>query len=107
MTGVQTCALDLTSLVSVSGKYIREGTIDTIGFWDPALAGKAMVQLTVNILDGKDVTDGLDLGIEGLQALMARQIAAFCGRDWPPLSALFLPGHADELAIDRNLLHLL
>ena len=33
-----------------------------------------------------------------LQALMARQIAAFCGRDWPPLSALFLPGHADELA---------
>ena len=35
-----------TSLVSVSGKYIREGTIDTIGFWDPALAGKAMVQLS-------------------------------------------------------------
>ena len=33
-----------------------------------------------------------------LQALMARQIAAFCGRDWPPLSALFLPDHADELA---------
>lgn len=33
-----------------------------------------------------------------LQALMARQIAAFCGRDWPPLSVLFLPGHADELA---------
>ncbi|AOH43042.1 LacI family transcriptional regulator [Anaerolineaceae bacterium oral taxon 439] len=58
-----------TSLVSVSGKYIREGTIDTIGFWDPALAGKAMVQLAVNILDGKDVTDGLDLGIEGYDNL--------------------------------------
>mgnify|MGYP000924086595 CR=1 FL=1 len=32
-----------------------------------------------------------------LQTLMARQIVAFCGRDWPPLSALFLPDHADEL----------
>lgn len=59
-----------TSLVSVSGKYIREGTIDTIGFWDPALAGKAMIQLAINILDGEEVADGLDLGVEGYDNLM-------------------------------------
>lgn len=59
-----------TSLVSVSGKYIREGTIDTIGFWDPALAGKAMIQLAVDILDGKEVTDGMDLGVPGYDNLI-------------------------------------
>lgn len=59
-----------TSLVSVSGKYIREGTIDTIGFWDPALAGKAMIQLAINVLDGQEVSDGMDLGIKGYDDLM-------------------------------------
>lgn len=54
-----------TSLVSVSGKYVREGTIDMISFWDPALAGKAMIALAQKVLDGEKIESGLDLGIEG------------------------------------------
>jgi len=41
-----------TSLVSVSGKYVRDGTIDLISFWDPALAGYAINELALRILNG-------------------------------------------------------
>lgn len=58
-----------TSLVSVAGKYVKNGTIDTISFWDPALAGKAMIELAVRALDGEEIGDGLDLGIEGYDSL--------------------------------------
>jgi simple sugar transport system substrate-binding protein len=58
-----------TSLVSVSGKYVREGTIDMISFWDPALAGKAMIALAQKVLDGEKIESGLDLGIEGYSNL--------------------------------------
>ncbi len=58
-----------TSLVSVSGKYVKDGTIDTISFWDPALAGKAMIELAVKVLDGEKIETGLNLGIEGYDKL--------------------------------------
>lgn len=59
-----------TSLVSVSGKYVREGTIDMISFWDPAEAGKAMIALAEKILAGEEVKDGLNLGIPGYENLI-------------------------------------
>ena len=62
-------ALAGTSLVSVSGKYIKEGTIDMISFWDPALAGYAMNQLALKVLNGEEITDGMDLGVEGYGSL--------------------------------------
>ena len=58
-----------TSLVSVAGKYVEDGTIDMISFWDPALAGQAMIELAVKVLDGEEITDGLDLGVEGYTGL--------------------------------------
>ena len=58
-----------TSLVSVSGKYVENGTIDMISFWDPALAGKAMIELALKVLNEEDVTTGLNLGIEGYDNL--------------------------------------
>lgn len=58
-----------TSLVSVSGKYIKEGTIDMISFWDPALAGYAMNVLALKVLNGEEITEGLDLGIDGYENL--------------------------------------
>lgn len=56
-----------TSLVSVSGKYIKNGTIDTISFWDPALAGKAMIETAVKVLNGEKIESGLNLGITGYE----------------------------------------
>lgn len=57
-----------TSLVSVSGKYIESGTIQSIGFWDPALTGKAMIELAIAALDGK-AADGLALNVPGYENL--------------------------------------
>ncbi len=58
-----------TSLVSVSGKYIKDGTIDMISFWDPADAGYAMNVLAQKILSGEKVADGIDLGVNGYTKL--------------------------------------
>lgn len=58
-----------TSLVSVSGKYVENGTIDMISFWDPSLAGKAMIELAIKVLDGEDISTGLDLGVDGYDNL--------------------------------------
>lgn len=58
-----------TSLVSVSGKFIKSGTIDMISFWDPADAGYAMNALALKILSGEKVTDGMNLGVKGYESL--------------------------------------
>lgn len=60
-----------TSLVSISGKYLESGALDAIGFWDPADAGKAMCQLAVMCLDGRqdEIKEGVDLGIPGYNSL--------------------------------------
>lgn len=58
-----------TSLVSVSGKYVKDGTIDMISFWDPAIAGKAMIKLAKNVLDGEKIEAGLNLEEEGYEEL--------------------------------------
>lgn len=57
-----------TSLVSVSGKYVEDGTIQMIGFWDPALAGQAMIELAIATLEGT-AADGMSLPVEGYNDL--------------------------------------
>jgi simple sugar transport system substrate-binding protein len=61
-----------TSLVSVSGKYVTDGTIDTISFWDPALAGQAMIELATAVLDGK-ANDSLSLDVKGYDKLTLKK----------------------------------
>lgn len=54
-----------TSLVSVAGPYLESGEINMISFWDPAKAGIAMNKVAAMAIEGKPVTDGMDLGVEG------------------------------------------
>lgn len=54
-----------TSLVSVSGQYLESGAVKLISFWDPADAGYVMNRLAVMLLEGQDVTEGMDLGVPG------------------------------------------
>ena len=61
-----------TSLVSVSGKFVRDGTIDMISFWDPAIAGYAMQEIALMVLEGKEITDGINLGLEGYEKCMVQ-----------------------------------
>lgn len=54
-----------TSLPSIAGKYLETGAVDGIGFWDPADAGYVMNKVAQLVLDGKPITNGMDLGVKG------------------------------------------
>lgn len=58
-----------TSLVSVAGKYLEDGSIDMISFWDPAEAGYAMNELALHLLQGGKIEDGMSLTAPGYQNL--------------------------------------
>jgi simple sugar transport system substrate-binding protein len=62
-------AITGTSNVSIAGKYIKNGTINSISFWDPALSAKAMINLANQILDGKKVQNGMDLNVDGYKKM--------------------------------------
>lgn len=56
-----------TCLVSACEGYLTSGTIKTISFWDPADAGEAMCKLAVKVLNGEEISDGIDLGVQGFE----------------------------------------
>ena len=60
-----------TGLPSIAGQYLKSGAIQTIQFWDPAVAGKAMNKIAITFLDGKkdEIKDGTDLGFLGFESL--------------------------------------
>ena len=69
--------LGLKGKVFVSGtgmpnecrRFVKDGSLSYITLWDSSLAGAAMCALAVKILDGADIVDGIDLGIEGYHSL--------------------------------------
>ena len=64
----KTCVFG-TSLPSIAKQYMETGAVDGIGFWDPAVAGYAMNEVAQMVLDGKEVTDGMDLGQTGYEKI--------------------------------------
>jgi simple sugar transport system substrate-binding protein len=64
-----------TSIPSVASKYLDDGSIDKIFFWDPALAGKAQLKIAQILADGGSLSEGTDLGIEGYNSL--KKLAGF------------------------------
>jgi simple sugar transport system substrate-binding protein len=60
-----------TGLVSVAGQYLKNGDLDYIQFWDPAVAGYAMNILAVMALAKKPIKPGLDLGLKGYESIKA------------------------------------
>lgn len=58
-----------TSIPSITNKYLEDGSIDAIFFWDPALAGEAQLEIAKIIADGGTLEEGTDLGIEGYNSL--------------------------------------
>ena len=57
--------------VPIAGNFLQQelaivtGAVDGIGFWDPSVAGYAMNKVAQMVLDGEEVTDGMDLGLTG------------------------------------------
>lgn len=64
----KTCVMG-TSIPSLANKYLATGAIDKIFFWDPALAGKAIMKLLDQLNAGTPITVGEDLGMTGYHHL--------------------------------------
>ena len=69
---VGSIAVTGTCLVSVAGDYMKNGTIKTISFWDPAAAGEAMCELAVKVKNGEAIVDGMNLGVEGYKSISVK-----------------------------------
>ncbi len=54
-----------TGLPSETAKYLESGAITGIAFWDPKDAGITMNKVAKMLIDGKTVTNGMDLGVKG------------------------------------------
>ncbi len=54
-----------TGLPSEAAKYLESGAVGGIAFWDPKDAGIVMNRTAKMLLDGKKLTDGMDMGVPG------------------------------------------
>jgi simple sugar transport system substrate-binding protein len=54
-----------TSIPSIAGKFLTDGSVDKIFFWDPALAGEAQAKLALMLINGEKIGPGLNLGLRG------------------------------------------
>jgi len=75
-----------TSMPSMAGKYLKTGAVDSIGFWDPSLAGYGMNKLALMILQGETPTDGMDLGVDGYESIKLVG-KVFYGQAWVDVTA--------------------
>lgn len=54
-----------TSIVSYAGDLLKSGAVQLAMAWDPAAAGYAADVVALLVLEGKPITDGMDLGVDG------------------------------------------
>lgn len=54
-----------TGLPSESAKYLESGAINGIAFWDPKDAGIMMNKAALMLVQGKTITNGMDMGVPG------------------------------------------
>jgi len=53
------------AMPSETRDFLKEGVLQAVGLWDPALSAKAMLNLAVKMFKGEKVESGMDLGVEG------------------------------------------
>jgi simple sugar transport system substrate-binding protein len=58
-----------TSIASYAGELMATGDIDLSMAWDPKDAGKAMCVVLEKVIKGEEITDGMDLGVPGYNAV--------------------------------------
>lgn len=61
---------------------LESGAIDLIAFWDPADAGYAMNVVSKMLLDGEEITDGMDLGVPGYGEISIEDGVIFGDEAW-------------------------
>jgi simple sugar transport system substrate-binding protein len=56
-----------------TGPYLESGAVNRIYFWDPKDAGYVMNVVSKKLLDGEEITDGMDLGVPGYNNVKVSQ----------------------------------
>ena len=78
-----------TGMPADNAELLKSGSVSSLTLWDPALAGKAMCALALKMLRGEEITDNLDLGVEGYTDLKfkAGSDKVFEGKGWIVITA--------------------
>lgn len=58
-----------TSIPSYAGELLKTGAVDLAMAWDPATAGYACNMVAYKLLNGEEITDGMDLGVPGYEKI--------------------------------------
>ena len=64
-------------MTTICGDYVEDGTIASFSVWDPAEAGKAMIELAIAVLDAKGELDvaSTSLNATGYETLTVNEDA--------------------------------
>lgn len=62
-----------TGMPADNAELLKSGAVQSLTLWDPALAGKAMCAMAVKMLRGEEITDNLDLGVDGYTELKFKE----------------------------------
>jgi len=78
-----------TGMPAANAGILKSGAVQSLTLWDPALAGKAMCALAVKMLSGEEITDNLDLGVDGYTNLTFKEGSdkVFEGQGWIVINA--------------------
>ncbi|MCC6093545.1 MAG: substrate-binding domain-containing protein [Eubacterium sp.] len=49
--------------------YLEDGTLQSVGLWDPAISAKVMLNTAVKLYNGEKIEDGADLGEKGYESV--------------------------------------
>jgi simple sugar transport system substrate-binding protein len=71
-----------TSVPSDAKAGLKNGSIDLITFWDPADAGFAMNALAQAVMNGEEVTNGMDLGVDGYESVTVDGKVVYGDKAW-------------------------
>ncbi|KAA0971896.1 autoinducer 2 ABC transporter substrate-binding protein [Aureimonas fodinaquatilis] len=75
-----------TSLVSLTRDLLETGAVDVISFWDPKLAGQAMMVAALRKINNEPIETGDDLGIVGYESVTVVDDVVY-GAAWVDVTA--------------------
>jgi simple sugar transport system substrate-binding protein len=80
-----------TSIPSYAGELLKTGAVDLAMAWDPATAGYACNMVAYKIIQGEEITEGMDLEVPGYESITIRDgpngVPVIYGSAWIKMDA--------------------
>lgn len=80
-----------TSIPSYAGELLKTGAVDLAMAWDPATAGYACNVVALKVINGEEITEGMDLGVPGYESIILREgpngVMVIYGSAWIKIDA--------------------